>query len=150
MPTGTPKGYEEENKLQRQEDEKQIRKLLKMRDRDLEPEWETWSMADDAAEEYREAIKRGAPKEELAAIGRKLNTARMLYNEIGGYTCQAEEAKKRLKEILKEMEAENLPAKWAIKRIQNRKMEEAGYKFNGKTRKWYKPKDGTPEETGAT
>lgn len=150
MPTGTPKGYEEENKLQRQEDEKQIRRLLRMRDRDLEPEWETWSTADDAAEEYREAIERGAPEEELAAIKRKFQTAKTLYNEIGGYTCQAKEAKNRLREILKEMEAENLPARWAIKRIRNRKMKEAGYKFNEKTRKWYKPKDGTPEETGAT
>lgn len=139
MPTGTPKGYEEENKLQRQEDEKQINRLL--RKKNFEPEWETWSMADNTAAEYAKAIAREAPKEELAAIGRKLNTARMLYNEIGGYTCQAKEAKERLREILKEMETENLPARWAIKRIRNRKMREAGYKFNGKTREWYKPKN---------
>ena len=140
MPKGTPKGNEEENRLQRQEDEKQIKRLLRIRDSDLEPEWETWSMADDAAEEYREAVKREAPEEELAAIKRKFQTAKMLYNEIGGYTCQAKEAKEHLKEILKEMETEKLPAKWAIRRIRNRKMAEAGYRFNGKTRQWYKPK----------
>lgn len=141
MPKGTPKEYEVENRLQRQEDEKQIKRLLRMRESDLEPEWETWSMADDAAEEYREAVKREAPEKELTAIKRKFQTAKMLYNEIGGYTCQAKEAKERLREILKAMEAENLPAKWAIRRIRNRKMTEAGYKFNAKTRQWYKPKE---------
>ena len=132
MPTGTPKGYEEKNRLQRQEDEKQIKRLLKRRN--WEPEWTTWRMADDANVEYAEAVARGAPKEELEAIGRKLNTARTLYNEIGGYTCQMEEAKERLREILKEMKAEDLPAQWAVRRIRNREMREAGYKFNGKTR----------------
>lgn len=139
MPSGTPKGYEEKNRLQRQEDEKQIKRLLKRRN--WEPEWETWRMTDDATIEYAEAVAKGAPKEELEAIGRRLNTARTLYNEIGGYTCQIEEAKERLKEILKEMKAEDLPAQWAVKRIQNRKMREAGYKFNGRTRQWYKPKE---------
>lgn len=141
MPKGTPKRYEEENKLQRQEDEKQIKRLLRMRDRDLEPEWETWSMADDAAEEYREAAKRGAPEEELAAIKRKFQTARTLYSEIGTYTCQAKEAKEKLRELLKLMEEEKLPAQWAIMRRNNRRMAEAGYKYNGRTKTWYKPKE---------
>lgn len=142
MPRGTPKKYEEKCKLQRQEDEKQIKRLLKKRD--WEPEFETWSMRDDTKTEYAKAIERGAPQEELAAIGRKLNTARMLYKEIGSYTCQMKEAKERLKKILKEMEAENLPAEWAVKRIKNRKMIEAGYKYNGRTKTWYKPEESEP------
>lgn len=140
MPSGTPKKYEEEGRLQRQEDEKQIKRLL--RKKDWLPWQETWSMMKDASIEYVRAKERGVPAEELAAIIRKYRTTRMLCSQIGSkYGGKPEEAKKALKEILKIMEEENLPAQWAITRIENREKRKAGYKFNGKTRMWYKPKE---------
>lgn len=140
MPSGTPKKYEEESKLQRQEDEKQINELL--RKKDWLPWQETWERLRDTSIEYAGAEEKGAPAEELAAILRKYRTARMLCGQIGSkYSGKPEEAKKALKEILKIMEEENLPAKWAITRRENREKKKAGYKFNNRTRTWYKPKE---------
>ena len=138
MPKGTPKKYEEEGKLQRQEDEKQIKRLL--RKKDFEPFSEAWNIFENAGEEYAAAKKREAPKEEIEAASRKLNTAQMLVCQMAGVKT-AEEAKEHLKGILSLMEEENLPAEWAITRVENRRKRKAGYRFNGKTREWYKPKE---------
>lgn len=140
MPSGTPKKYEEKykerNRLQRQEDEKQIKELL--RKKDWLPFQETWSRMKDAEIEYAKAKSEETPAEELEAIARKYKTARTLCTQM---SIHREKPKERLKEILKIMEKENLPAEWAINRVENRRKRKAGYRFNGKTREWYKPKE---------
>lgn len=143
MPRGTPKRYEEEGKLQRQEDEKQIKRLLRKKNwLTWEETWwkEAWSKMKDEAIEYAKAKEKGVPAEELAAIARKYRTARMLTCQLAGVKT-AEEAREHLKGILNLMEEEKLPAEWAITRVENRRKREAGYRFNGKTREWYKPKE---------
>ena len=139
MPSGTPKKYEEEGKLQRQEDEKKINELL--RKKDWLPWQETWSRMKDAAIEYTAAKSKGVPAEELAAIARKYRTTRMLCSQMSKHSGKTEEAKEELRNLLKIMEEENLPAKWAITRRENREKKKAGYKLNNRTRTWYKPKE---------
>lgn len=141
MPTGTPKKYEEkykeENRLQMEVDKKEIKRFIAKRT--LEPEWDSWENRELKIGAYRKACKAG-DEEAKKEAGRYLNTAKIICAVIGGYTCQAEEAKKVLKELLKIMEEENLPARWAIKRKANRQRKEAGYKYNARTKTWYKPR----------
>lgn len=144
MPKGTPKSMEPEMRLQMEIDKKEIKRFIAKKA--LEPEYDSWLNRQLKAEAYGKACEAGDEEAEEAKkeAGRYLNTARVIYAVIGGYTCQPEEAKEELKALLKLMEEENLPAEWAIRRRHNRLMKEAGYKYNGRTKTWYKPEEGKP------
>ena len=139
MPKGTPKSLEAEIRLQMEIDRKEIKRFIAKKA--LEPEYDSWENKALWAEAYRKACEAGDGKAKKKA-GRYLSTAKVIYTVIGGYTGQPEEAKEELKELLNLMEEENLSAQWALRRRRNRQMKEMGYKFNGKTRMWYKPQEG--------
>lgn len=138
MPKGTPKSLEQEIRLQMEIDRKEIKRFIAKKA--LEPEYDSWENKKLWAEAYRKACEAGDEKAKKRA-GRYLGTAKVIYAVIGGYTGQPEEAKEELKELLALMEEENLSAQWALRRRKNRQMKEIGYKFNGKTRMWYKPEE---------
>lgn len=139
MPKGTPKSLKPEIRIQMEVDKKEIKRFIA--EKALEPEYDSWLNRQLKIEAYGKACEAG-DEEAKKEAGRYLNAAKVIYAIIEGYTCQPEEAKEELKELLKLMEEENLPARWAIKRRHNRQMKEMRYKFNGKTRMWYKPQEG--------
>ena len=141
MPKGTPKSLEPELRLQMEIDRKEIKRFIAKKA--LEPEYDSWLNRQLKAEEYGKACEAGDEKAKKEA-GRYLNAAKIIYAIIEGYTCQPEEAKEELKELINIMKEENLPAEWAIRRRHNRLMKEAGYKYNGRTKTWYKPEEGEP------
>lgn len=110
MPKGTPKSLKEEIRLQMEIDRKEIKRFIAKKA--LEPEYDSWENKELWTEAYRKAYEAGDGKAKKRA-GRYLNTAKVIYTVIGGYTCQPEEAKKELKELLNLMEEENISAQWA-------------------------------------
>lgn len=141
MPRGTPKSLEQELRLQMEVDKKEIKRFIAKKA--LEPEYDSWLNRQLKAEAYGKACE-ARDEEARKEAGRYLNTAKTIYAIINGYTCQPEETKKELEELLNLMKEEKLPAEWAIKRRHNRLMKEAGYKYNGRTKTWYKPEEGEP------
>lgn len=144
------------NKLQAETDKRIIQRFLRMQNRRFEPEWDTWKLVDDKKAEYAATIKeldaakaagQNAEKpaelqSKLAETGRELQTAKVLYDLIGGYTCQPAEAKEKLRELLEIMEKKGVTAYRASKTLRNRELRAQGYKYNGRTKEWYLPKEG--------
>lgn len=141
MPKGTPKSLEPELKLQMEVDKKEIKRFIAKKA--LEPEYDSWLNRQLKMEAYGKACET-EDEEARKEASRYLNAAKIIYAIIEDYTCQPEEAKEELKELLNLIEEENLPAKWAIRRRHNRLMKEAGYKYNGRTKTWYKPEENKP------
>lgn len=141
---------EAENQEQMKVDLAIFRRYLRYKD--FEPEWVSWCNLDNAKKYYRSIMKKieaaeketaeaAALEEERKKAGRELQAMKNLCTIMGNYTCQVDEAHKALQKAIDLIEAEKTSYKQALYRRRKAKRKAEGYKFNGRTKTWYKPKE---------